>query len=98
MISQHGKRGLKLIPRSSYSFLRKFLSILREPYREEILWDIRWGFRQTYKENKKSLKSRLRQRHNTDYWFQYEIFCAVVYSLMKKPINFVMFLMRIIAS
>jgi hypothetical protein len=64
MISQHGKRGLKLIPRDSYSFLRMFLSILREPYQEEILWDIRWGFRQEY--NKRRGLKKLYQRHSVD--------------------------------
>jgi hypothetical protein len=91
---KEGRQGLKLIPRSSYRFLSVWLAILREPYREEILWDIRWGIRHEYK--KRRNLNRLYQRHSTDYWFQREVISACGNSLLMRTRNILTIIMTLI--
>jgi hypothetical protein len=85
MNPRHSKRGLKLIPRYLYRFLSVWLAVLRDPYREDILWDIRWGFRREYNERRNL--SRLYQHQATDYWFQREVISACGNTLWMRARN-----------
>lgn len=89
-----GRRVYKLIPRSSYIFLRIWLAVLKEPYREEILWDIRWGFRREY--CKRRNLSRLYQRHSADYWFQREVVSACGNTLLMRARDLASLIMTLI--
>jgi len=93
MRPQNGKRGLKLIPRGLYRFLRIWLILLREPYQKEILWDIRWGFRREYYKRRNLDKSS--QRHSIDYWFQRETISACANTLWMRGRNLVFLIMTL---